>query len=195
MLLIILPILLIAQPLPLLAGDENSAVYAEPVAHIESIADTEPLANTERLTHKERLAHKEPTTTPLIKTASTSKTTAKATINAEIPMPTSAAEQAESSQASDLPTFDMDVLIKRVKKTDAIGVFSKLALRSDALDLIGLVKAWQRHVKHLTLDEVRSQYDGLLLKILALLNDDPVLSHDINLAREKIWQSLLEVKT
>ncbi len=131
------------------------------------------------------------------------------TMKAELPKKTAAADvspksaktkdkvkdKSKGKQAADAPDFNMDVLIERVKKTDAIGVFSKLALRSDALDLMGMVKAWRRHVKKLSLDDVRSQYDGLLLKILALLNGDPALSRDISMAREQIWQSLLEVKT
>jgi len=100
-----------------------------------------------------------------------------------------------AANVSEAQHFDMDVLIARLKKSHSIGIFTKLALRSDALDLMGLVKAWRRHVSKLSLDEVRARYNGLLLKVLALLDDDPVLSRDISLARESIWKSLMEVKT
>jgi len=98
-------------------------------------------------------------------------------------------------QSKQAPKFDMDGLISRLKKSHAIGIFTKLALRSDALDLIDLVKAWRRHMRKISLQEVRARYNGLLLKVLALLDDDPELSRDISLARESIWKSLMEVKT
>ncbi len=41
--------------------------------------------------------------------------------------------------------------------------------------------------------EVRSRFDGLVMKILALLEGDPQLARDIYAAREQIWSSLLEV--
>jgi len=96
--------------------------------------------------------------------------------------------------ASKRPRFDMDALIERLKGSDAIGMFTKLALRSDAIDLMDLVKTWKHKAKKISLQEVRSRYDGLVLKVLALLDDDPALSGDISSAREEIWQSLLEVK-
>lgn len=90
--------------------------------------------------------------------------------------------------------FNMNVLIERLKKCNAIGVFTKLALRSDALDLVDEVHDWRKHRNHVTISEIRARFDGLLLKVLALLDNDPVLSRDISKAREDIWNSLLEVK-
>ncbi|MDQ6959852.1 MAG: hypothetical protein Q9M27_02395, partial [Mariprofundaceae bacterium] len=91
-------------------------------------------------------------------------------------------------------TFDMNMLIGRLKKTDAIGMFTKLVLRSDALDIMDMIKAYNRHVTRYSLKDLRAQFDGLVLKVLALLNDDPKLARDISLARENIWKNLLEVK-
>jgi len=91
-------------------------------------------------------------------------------------------------------TFDMNVLIERLKETDAIGMFTKLALRSDALDLMAMIKAYNKHMDRYSLKELRARFDGLLLKVMALLDDDPGLSRDISLAREDIWKSLLTNK-
>jgi len=88
-------------------------------------------------------------------------------------------------------TFDMDVLIERLKKTDAIGMFSKLALRSDALDLMDMIKAYHKNIAKYSLKDLHARFNGLMLKVLALLDDDPGLSRDISLARENIWKSLL----
>lgn len=90
--------------------------------------------------------------------------------------------------------FNMDALIERLKNSDAIGVFTKLALRSDAMDVVEEVKSWREHRGHITLHEIRARFDGLLLKVLALLDDDPALSADISMARDDIWNSLLEGK-
>lgn len=89
--------------------------------------------------------------------------------------------------------FGMHTLIERLKKTDALGVFTKLAIRSDALDLMDMVKVYNKHRANFSLKELRARFDGLVLKVLALLDDDPKLSRDIYLARERIWKSLLEV--
>jgi len=102
--------------------------------------------------------------------------------------------QTESTPAT--KTFDMNMLIERLKKTDAIGMFTKLAIRSDALDIIDMIKAYNKHMARYSLQELRARFNGLVLKVLALLDNDPQLSRDISLAREDIWRSLLtqEVK-
>lgn len=90
--------------------------------------------------------------------------------------------------------FDLDMLTKRLKQTGAIGVFTKLAINSDATDLIDAVKKYrQLAVLQTKLAEVRSRFDGLVIKILALLEDDLQLARDIYVAREQIWSNLLEV--
>jgi len=91
-------------------------------------------------------------------------------------------------------TFNMDMLIERLKKTNALGMFTKLALRSDASDIMGMVKAYNKRRAKYSLKELRARFNGLVLKVLALLDDDPRLSRDISLAQEDIWKSLLEVK-
>ena len=87
--------------------------------------------------------------------------------------------------------LNMQELIDRLKRTPAMGVFTKLALRSDALDLIELVRDWRAHRRRCSVKEIRARFDGLLLKVLALLDDDPALARDISRAREDIWRSLL----
>jgi len=94
------------------------------------------------------------------------------------------------------PAIDMKQLIARLKKTSAIGFFTKLALRSDAIDL-------QRDIRHAIAQgampsqrqTLRQRFDGLVIKILALLDQDPPLARDIFRARESIWISLIQLKT
>jgi len=87
------------------------------------------------------------------------------------------------------PSINLDQLITRLKTTRAIGLFTKIALRSDVIAL-------QRSISNAKqpIQQLRQQFDGLVLKILALLDDDPDLARDIYHARESIWQSLVHPK-
>jgi len=90
---------------------------------------------------------------------------------------------------------DLKVLEQRLKKTDAIGFFTKLAIRNDIIDLMDKIKKYRKNSKlKVKMKEVRASFDGLLLKIIALLEGDASLSRDLYVGRESIWESLLEVK-
>lgn len=91
--------------------------------------------------------------------------------------------------------IDLDQLVQRLKQTKAIGFLTKLAIRSDVLDFRDRVDTYRKkHQLQQHLATLRDRFNGLLLKILALLEDDPKLAHAIYAARETIWQSLVEVK-
>jgi len=110
------------------------------------------------------------------------------------PAVTPAAKESVAAPAPKAKGFDLDILTERLKQTSAIGVFTKLAINSDATDLIDAVKKYRKlAVLQAKLAEVRSRFDGLVMKILALLEDDPPLARDIYVSREQIWSSLLEV--
>jgi hypothetical protein len=104
--------------------------------------------------------------------------------------------QRTSESTNEEPAISLDELIERLKNTEAIGLFTKLAIRSDVLDFKSSIDDYrkkgelERYVGHL-----RDHFDGLVLKILALLERDPVLSKDIHHARESIWKSFLEAKS
>jgi len=104
-------------------------------------------------------------------------------------------DQSVERSDSEQITVDIESLKSRLKETDAIGVFTKLAIRSDILDLVDEIN---RHRKKNRLAskiaEMRASFDGLLLKMVALLERDPALSRDLYVSRESIWKSLLEVK-
>jgi len=92
--------------------------------------------------------------------------------------------------------INMDVLIERLKQTPAIGVFTKLAIRGDILDLKDEIQTYkQKSMLQSKLDDIRARFDGLLIKIMALLQADPALSKDLYTARESIWKSLLGANT
>jgi hypothetical protein len=94
------------------------------------------------------------------------------------------------------PEINMEQLIERLKKTEAIGFLTKLVIRSDVLDFKQSVESHRkRGVFEANAEKLRGYFNGLLLKILALLERDPTLSRDIHLARESIWKSFVEVKS
>ena len=94
------------------------------------------------------------------------------------------------------PELDLEQLVARLKKTEAIGFLTKLAIRSDVLDFRKSVESYRKRKSFEENAEVlRGHFNGLLLKILALLEHDPDLSRDIHLARESIWKSFVEVKS
>ncbi|MDX8409135.1 MAG: hypothetical protein R8J84_03695 [Mariprofundales bacterium] len=93
------------------------------------------------------------------------------------------------------PAISMEQLISRLKKTAAIGFFTKLALRSDALDLQqDIHQAVAQGAMPDQQQTLRQRFDGLVMKILALLDKDPPLASDIFHARESIWLSLIQTK-
>jgi hypothetical protein len=98
-------------------------------------------------------------------------------------------------KSEQVPAIDMEVLTKRLKETKAIGLFTKLAIRNDVSDLVDDVKRYRKKSMLATkMKEIRESFEGLLLKIVALLEGDPELSRDLYVGRESIWKSLLEVK-
>jgi len=101
----------------------------------------------------------------------------------------------KESETSNIKQVDINILKKRLRKTSAIGFFTKLAIRNDLIDLMDEIKKYRKKsVLGDKLDEIRASFDGLLLKLIALLDEDPDLSRDLYVGRELIWKSLFEEK-
>lgn len=102
----------------------------------------------------------------------------------------------QSKPLENCASISMDELVERLKASKAIGFFTKLAIRSDVLDFQDEVIKMRKHkVLKVQILKVKASFDGLLLKIMALLEKDPDLAKNIYSARDSIFQSLLEVKT
>ena len=87
--------------------------------------------------------------------------------------------------------LDLKSLETRLKETQAIGVFTKLALKNQVDDLLDQFRAYYQGRLKATLAELRRSYERLLLKVLALLQDaDPPLAVAIASSRESIWAVL-----
>lgn len=84
--------------------------------------------------------------------------------------------------------LDLDALEQRLKDTDAIGVFTKIALKNQVDDLLKRFKAYHENDGKTALTQLRQSYDQLLLKVNDVLkNGDPSLAGEIMGSREAIW--------
>lgn len=99
-----------------------------------------------------------------------------------------AAAQAKPQAAAPL---DLKSLEKRLKETQAIGVFTKVTLKNQIDELLEQFRAFYQGKGKVSLAELRRSYDRLVLKVLALLQEaDPPLASAIAGSREAIWAIL-----
>jgi hypothetical protein len=72
-------------------------------------------------------------------------------------------------------------------------VLTKLAVKNQADDLLEQLRAYHRQQSAVTLVDLRSSYDLLVLKILSLVQDgDPPLAREIDRSRVAIWDILAD---
>ena len=87
----------------------------------------------------------------------------------------------------------MKGLEERLKDTKAIGFLTKVALKNQVGDLVKQFRDHYQGRSQTTLADLRPNYDRLLMKVLALLQDsDPSLAHEIVASREQIWGVLAD---
>jgi hypothetical protein len=108
----------------------------------------------------------------------------------------------ESARASDpvssvappvADTLDVTSLLTRLRKTKAINLRTKLAVKNESDDLMERFRAYHAQHGTATLAELRRSYDSLFLKLNSLLADgDPRLASDINRSRAAIWAILAD---
>ena len=91
------------------------------------------------------------------------------------------------------PPLDLTSLETRLKETKAIGVFTKITIKNQVDDLLEQFRAYYQGRAKTTLAELRRPYDGLVLKVLSLLQDgDPELARAVLASREAIWGILAD---
>jgi len=91
------------------------------------------------------------------------------------------------------PSLDLAALEQRIKSTDAIGVFTKIALKNQVDDLLKQFKNHHEGNGKTALAQLRQAYDQLLLKVNDVLkNGDPSLATEIMGSREVIWGVLTD---
>jgi hypothetical protein len=90
-------------------------------------------------------------------------------------------------------TLDFPSLVTRLRKTKAINLRTKFAVKRESDELLELFRAY--HVRHgtATLADLRRSYDSLFRKLYSLLeNTDPPLARDIDRSRAAIWAILVD---
>ena len=93
------------------------------------------------------------------------------------------------------PSLDVAGLTTRLRDTDAIGVFTKLALKNQVDDLLEQFRSHHDDGQKTGVASLRQPYDMLVLKVLSLVQDkDPSLAHTISGSREAIWGILADPK-
>ena len=91
------------------------------------------------------------------------------------------------------PPLDVAALKARLRDTNAIGIFTKLALKNQVDDLLQRFRAHYGSGQKTSVAALRQPYDMLVLKVLALLQDsDPSLARTISGSREAIWAILAD---
>jgi hypothetical protein len=91
------------------------------------------------------------------------------------------------------PSLDLPTLEKRLRETEAIGLFTKITLKNQVDDLVNQFREYHGKPGETSLAELRQRYDMLLLKLLSLLQDnDPSLAHTIVASRDIIWSMLTD---
>jgi len=91
------------------------------------------------------------------------------------------------------PPLDLTSLEKRLRETDAIGVFTKLTLKNQVDDLLDRFQAHYEGRAKSTLPELRQPFDLLILKVLSLVQDrDSSLAGAILASREAMWGILAD---
>lgn len=91
------------------------------------------------------------------------------------------------------PTLDLVSLEKRLRESDAIGIFTKISLKNQVGDLVDQFRAFHQGRGGTAIPELRERYNLLLLKVLSLLQDgDPLLARAIAASREPIWNLLAD---
>jgi hypothetical protein len=99
-------------------------------------------------------------------------------------------EPAPPARAPTPPPIDLDDLERRVRSTSAIGPFTKLALKNEIDDLLDAFASYHNGNGRSgpSLAALRERFDLLVMKVVALLEDDDVrLASDLTRSREHLW--------
>ena len=140
-----------------------------------------------------------PADTPAARAVEPAASAAKPEMSADKPAAHAPAEPAPRKETAApappkppaAPPLDLNALEKRLKDTEAIGVFTKLTLKNQVDDLLARFEAHHQGANRTSLAELRQPYDLLIIKVLSLLQDrDARLANDLIRSREAIWNIL-----
>lgn len=89
--------------------------------------------------------------------------------------------------------YDINALVARLRDTNAIGFFTKLALKNQIDDLMDRFRRFHAGEEETPLERLRDQFNLLFMKVITLLQDgDPGLGQEIAKGREILWGKLAD---
>ena len=90
-------------------------------------------------------------------------------------------------------TLDLSSLVTRLRKTKAINLRTKVAVKNESDDFLQQARAYHTQTGETTLVDLQRSYDLLFRKLHSLLEDaDPPLARDIERSRAAIWELLAD---
>jgi len=96
-----------------------------------------------------------------------------------------------AAPAAEAAPLDLNTLVQQLRDTRVIGIFTKLSLKNQVDDLLSEFRTFYQGQSQLTLEQLRQDYEVLLLKVVSLLQDgDPSLAAAVNSSRAAIWSVL-----
>jgi len=111
----------------------------------------------------------------------------------EVLEPEPSLEPSLVASPSSIDTLDFSSLVTRLRKTKAINLRTKVAVKNESDDLLEQARAYHTHTGETTLAELRRSYDSLFQELHSLLEDaDPLLARDIDRSRAAIWEILAD---
>lgn len=92
-----------------------------------------------------------------------------------------------------IEALDFSSLVTRLRKTKAINLRTKVAVKNESDDLLEQARAYHARTGETTLADLRRSYDSLFQELHSLLEDaDPPLARDIDRSRAAIWEILAD---
>ena len=90
-------------------------------------------------------------------------------------------------------TLDFSSLVTRLRKTKAISLRTKVAVKNESDDLLEQARAYHTRTGETSIADLRRSYDSLFHKLHSLLEDaDPPLARDIDRSRTAIWELIAD---
>jgi hypothetical protein len=89
--------------------------------------------------------------------------------------------------------LDFSSLVTRLRKTKAINLRTKIAVKNESDDLLEQFRAYHTQDGIVTLVDLRRSYDSLFLRLRSLLEHaDPPLAREIDKSHAVIWELLAD---
>ena len=89
--------------------------------------------------------------------------------------------------------MDLSALERRLVKTRAVGIFTKLTLKQHADSFTEAMQDFHEGNRSASLAELRQRYNILIQEVVVVVQKkDPELARDISAAREVVWLQLVD---